>query len=155
MDNIVKTLLARLSTKRRVLKFLVIGGSLYLLSVFLLFVFREKMGFDETLANIYQTGITYVLQFVLNAVITWADRTASAFENLRRIARYIPIKIVLWFVNQVIFAFWLFFGLHYQIANALTVLTILVVNYFAFDRLIFIKERTLSKPEKSELISLG
>jgi putative flippase GtrA len=129
--------------KIRLIKFLTIGGSLYVLSAGLMFTFSEWFSLDETSANLYQTLITYVLQFILNACITWADRTVAFVENVKRVIKYVPIKVILWALNQVVFAFWMLFNVHYQLANAFTVLSILAINYLIFDRVIFtVKEET-------------
>ena len=88
-------------------------------------------------AYLSQTLITYTLQFVLNALITWRDREANSVENLKRVAKFIPSKFIVWTVNQGVFAFWSVLGVHYQVANALSVILIMGINYFLFDRLIF------------------
>ena len=124
-------------TTSRIVKFLCVGGSIYILSVFLLFIFSERLNLGALHANLIQTLITYTIQFVLSAVITWRDRKAGLIENLKRVARYIPTKVLIWSMNQVIYSFWIFLGVHYQIANAFTVLLIMSVNYLVFDRFIF------------------
>jgi len=126
-----------LGRNRRVTNFLLIGGSLYALSVMLMYVFSESLSMQANQAYLSQTLITYTLQFVLNALITWRDREANSVENLKRVAKFIPSKFIVWTVNQCVFAFWSVLGVHYQVANALSVILIMGINYFLFDRLIF------------------
>ena len=125
----------------RPLRFLLIGGSLYILSVVMLFFFMEKLGMKQQVAYLIQTIVTYIMQFGLNAVLTWGDRKAPFAENVRRVAKYIPVKILLWGTSQGVFAFWLLLGFHYQLANAVTVLLVMGINYFVFDRVIFVRKK--------------
>lgn len=134
--------------KSRVFKFLVIGGGLYILSVILMYLFEEKLHLGNTKAYEYQTIITYVLQFGLNAVFTWADRKVPLVQNLGRVLRYLPIKVILWGLSQLVFAFWSQFPWHYQVANMITVLTIMGVNYVVFDKLIFIGSKESTKRKR-------
>ena len=139
MSQIRLDLISWIESKKRVLKFLIIGGSLYLLSAGLLFQFQEILEIEDTLAYKYVTVITYTIQFILNAIFTWGDRGKSWKQNVWRIGKYVPIKFLIWYLNQHVNAFWVSLGFHNQIAHAISVILIMAVNYLVFDRLIFTK----------------
>lgn len=139
MEKTIRLLPAWVLANMRIIKFLSIGGSLYLLSALLLFLFKEKMKIEAAQAYLYVTLFTYTLQFVLNAVFTWSDRTVSKTDNVLRVLKFVPAKLVVWTINQGIYSLWLMLGIHYQIANAFTVLMVMAINYVVFDRLIFTK----------------
>jgi putative flippase GtrA len=126
--------------QKRKLKFLTIGFFLYLLNAGLQYLVKEKLNVDAGLTNVYVTLLLYVLQFILNAVYTWGDRAISFKQNLKRAGKYVPIKCCLWGINTALNLWLLSLGLHYQAANAIAVLGIMVINYFVFDRVIFTKK---------------
>lgn len=121
----------------KVFRFAIIGGSLYLLSAALLFIFEKKMHMPVNKAYMLQTVITYTLQFMFNALWTWADPDASMLDNIFKVARFIPAKIIIWYINQWVFKGWKYAIKSTQSANAITVLTIMVFNYILFDRFVF------------------
>lgn len=125
--------------KTQIAKFGLIGGSLYLLSSILLEIFKTELGLPNWKANLNQTLITYSLQFLLNGMFTWRDRNVNLLGNLIRIAKFIPVKIIVWGIHQFIFNGLLLIDLHHQIANALTVGIIMCANFVVFDKYIFTK----------------
>lgn len=84
-----------------------------------------------------QTLITYTLQFVFNAIWTWADPEANILDNIFKVARFIPAKVIIWYINQWVFKGWKYILKNTQISNAITVVTIMVFNYFVFDMFVF------------------
>lgn len=125
---------------RHQLLFLIFGGSLFLLNAGLQYIVKEKLFIEAGITNVIVTLFLYVLQFLLNAGITWGDRKATFRQNLKRAKRYIPIKVILWTINTGLDLWFLSLGMHYQVANALAVLLIMLVNYFVFDKVIFVSE---------------
>jgi len=121
----------------KVFRFAIIGGSLYVLSATLLFFFEKKMHMPVSKAYMWQTLITYTLQFAFNAIWTWGDPEATLLENAFKVIRFIPAKALIWYVNQWVFKGWKYVIKSTQIANAITVLTIMVANYFIFDMFVF------------------
>ncbi len=132
----------------RIGKFVLIGGSLFLLSDLMLHKMVGELDAPIEVAYPIITVILYVLQFALNAIFTWADRKANLAENLRRVAAYVPIKAGLWLCSQGAFIVWYWLGtstwnpmpFEHRIANALTTGTIMVLNYVAFDKVVFKKK---------------
>ncbi|NMB70287.1 GtrA family protein [candidate division WWE3 bacterium] len=139
MDTVMGLTTLLIRRHRRKLMFLAIGGTLYCLNAGLQYWLTERLLINPAWTNVYVTVFLYILQFVLNAIFTWGDRTATFVQNLKRVGKYIPIKIVVWGINTAVDLFLLSLGLHYQLANAIAVLMIMVVNYFVFDRIIFTK----------------
>lgn len=121
----------------KVFKFALIGGSLYVLSAILLFFFEKKLHVPVSKAYMVQTILTYTLQFIFNAIWTWADPDTTVIDNVLKVARFIPAKLVIWYINQWVFKGWNFIFKHTQGANFATVLTIMVANYFIFDMFVF------------------
>ena len=149
-------------SNKRVGKFLLVGVSLHMLSMGLLFYFNDIAFIAQKTSFLITTIVTYTLQFIINSLWTWRDRKATIGQNAIRIVKFVPIKIVIWALNQKVYEIWDFLtatyvyplvsfvpdpnaalfwerlGLTYQIPNALSVLTIMLVNYVIFDRLIFV-----------------
>jgi len=140
MSKVVKLYEQYVLPYRHQVYFVLFGGCLFLLNASLQFLVKEKLGVSAGITNIIVTIPMYILQFVLNAVYTWGDRSVAFKKNLIRAGKYVPIKIVLWSLNTGLNLMFLYIGLHYQIANALAVLAIMVINYFVFDKVIFTNE---------------
>lgn len=139
MDTVTAVTTSLFRRHRRKLMFLAIGGILYCLNAVLQYWLTEKLLISPGWTNVYVTVLLYILQFAFNAIFTWGDRTATFDQNVERVKKYIPIKIVVWGLNTAVDLFLLSLGLHYQLANAIAVLMIMMVNYFVFDRIIFTK----------------
>lgn len=118
---------------RRFLQFAVIGGSVFVFGAALLGVLVEHVRLPETTAYTLQLVISVLLTFYLSMHITWRDR-------LRRPAamwRFGWARIMAALLAWVLYAVMVKLGVHYQIANIISVAVTTLINYVVADKWVF------------------
>ncbi|HSH56113.1 MAG TPA: glycosyltransferase [Candidatus Limnocylindrales bacterium] len=126
--------------------FSMIGGSVFVFGMVLLYGLVELGGWAPTTANALQLVVTFWLNYVLNRNITWRHRSVSRMA----IYKFLASRAATTVVNYVLFA-WLItlsitlqlagntwqFSINYLLANILSLAAIMVLNYAVSDRWAF------------------
>tara|TARA_Y100000591_G_C21366041_1_gene466460 strand:- start:141 stop:548 length:408 start_codon:yes stop_codon:yes gene_type:complete len=126
--------------QQKILSFGVIGISLTILNLFLIYFFIEILNFNtyllENVANAIVIEIGVILSFLLNRHFTWsAKKNVDTFFNLIIKFHYaVGFTAIL---RVFIFAFLQFLGIKYLINTILCIILSASINFFLYDRKVF------------------
>ena len=126
--------------QQKILSFGVIGISLTILNLFLIYFFIEILNFNtyllENVANAIVIEIGVVLSFLLNRHFTWsAKKNVDTFFNL--IIKFHYAVGFTTILRVFIFAFLQFLGIKYLINTILCIILSASINFFLYDRKVF------------------
>lgn len=119
---------------KRLLAFGSIGGGVFVFGMALLYFLVSVMRLNETVAYVIQAVFSVLLSFFLNWKLTWADRRA---DLVRSVSRFVVMTAVTIPVNTVVFAVFVWAGLHYLIANITTIAIFTIIKYTVSHRWVF------------------
>lgn len=134
MKNFIK------ENKQKILSFGIIGISLAIINLFLIYFFIEILNFNtyflENLANAIVIEIGVILSFLLNRYFTWsAKKNVDTFFNLLLKFHYaVGFTAIL---RLFMFAFFQFLGIKYLINTILCIIFSASINFFLYDRKVF------------------
>lgn len=137
-------------------QFASIGGSVFLFGMAMLYVLVDVLKIQPLVANAWQLAVTFWLNYMLNRYITWRERAvtrqaAYRFVSSRAITTVINYFLFAWLIN-LSFAFSVLgqtvsFSVHYLVANVISLLAIMALNYEISDRWAF-AERKPKTPKR-------
>jgi len=128
------------------IQFAVIGGSVFGFGMGLLYMMVEMLGWPPLAANAIQLAITFWLNYFLNRKITWHERNVSRlaahkFLTSRAATTVLNYMLFAWLISQQ-YSFTIFgqavnFSISYLVANIITLVAVMVLNYIFSDRWAF------------------
>jgi cellulose synthase/poly-beta-1,6-N-acetylglucosamine synthase-like glycosyltransferase len=123
-----------------------IGGSVFALGMALLYGMVEILHVSPLFANAVQLIVTFWLNYVLNKKITWRERSinrtaAHKFLVSRGATTAINYFLFAWLISlHYAFTFYgqtFSFGINYLVANIITLIAVMALNYEISDRWAF------------------
>lgn len=149
----------RLSALRipRTVRFGAIGGGVFIFGNALLFGLVEVLKMAPITANGIQLAVTFLLNFMLNKRFTWGDRSLDRTAGLRFLISRSATTILnfflfAWLVNLsgtlTIAGYSFNLDIHYLVANVLSLMVIMALNFIASDKWVF-KDTAVKAPKNS------
>ena len=129
----------------RIGKFLVIGGSAALLTLLILYVLVDHLGFNtklgENVANLISMELGTIYNFFMMRAVTWQDIPKESGRNLFiQILKFHVALIMTTILRLALFALLQFLGVYYIINAAIGMLLAAALNFVAYDTMIFKKK---------------
>jgi len=133
--------------------FIVVGVAGYVLQTAVLWLLVGKMGLPVVPATLLATEAAVLHNFVWHVRWTWADRPAGPGAMVMRLLRFnlanggvslaggAALMALLVIVS----------GVHYLVANLVTVVACSVVNYLASDRWVFTRQGCLEEIDSNQI----
>lgn len=119
---------------KRLWQFALIGGGVFIIGQLLLVMFVELLLIMPLVANVIQLAITLVLSYLLNAAITWRDRSPTNGTKLR----FALSRILTALTAYLLFSMLVVFGnVHYLAANMIGTTVGMLANYILGDQWVF------------------
>jgi len=134
--HIIKLLLAP-SSGGRPLKFALVGGTVALLGIGILYMLVDVLSVEKNAAYFVQAVISLQINFVLNNQFTWADRRGQSRSLWNRWVRFHGARGLAFVLNQLLFALLTALGVHYLVACIFGIAVATGLNYFTSDRFVF------------------
>jgi putative flippase GtrA len=132
--NLKTKLKKKVLENQRFLKFAIVGGGVTFFGAALLYIL-VSLGVSPNIANFIQALCAIELNFFVNALWTWADRTQdSLFSKWKR---FHVTKVVTIILNQVLFSALFSLGIQYLLVYFMNVVIIMVVNYVLNEKFVF------------------
>lgn len=119
---------------RKFLLFSVIGLIVTLLGSVMMYLFVDILHIEEILAYFLQTVIALQANFNLNKLITWKDYKGKYWNEWVRFHGFRLITIV---GSQILFAIFVYIGMHYMIAYFINIALSTIVNFLTSDKYVF------------------
>jgi cellulose synthase/poly-beta-1,6-N-acetylglucosamine synthase-like glycosyltransferase/glycosyltransferase involved in cell wall biosynthesis len=133
-----------------------IGGSVFAIGMALLYLLVEVAGWSPLAANALQLAVTFWLNYFLNRRITWRERTISRLAA----HKFLVSRAATTVINYFLFA-WLIsvsfsltlagnaydISINYLVANVITLLAIMALNYEISDRWAFAEPKPKKRAE--------
>lgn len=136
------------------IKFGLIGGSVFAVGLGLLHFLVSTAGWPLLLANAVQLAVTFWLNYILNKKITWRERAisrmaATKFLISRAATTVLNFFMFAWLVslqyNLVLFGQTLELSINYILANIITLIAVMALNYEISDRWAFAEPKPKTK----------
>ncbi len=134
------------------MKYLV-NGTLVAISYFLLLMTMvELLGMKNVLmqniANAASSILSLFIAFFLHRNLTWRQKFLGAADSFSSLARFFMASATSTMIR--IFAFYMFSlaGVSYKINGLISILTIVVFNFFFYDKFVFLAKQQKVKSEK-------
>ncbi len=129
-----------LSRRKKFLKFFIIGVSLTIINLLLIYFFIEILKlntpFFENISNIMAIEIGIVLSFVLNRHFTWPEsKKKDSFLN--QIIRFHYVVGFSAIFRVFLFAVLQFFGINYLINTIICIMFSSIFNFIFYDKRVF------------------
>lgn len=124
------------STLRRATEFGVVGGAVSVFSFVQLWLYIDLLHVPYWVAYVIQTVVSIELNYWGNYLFAWRDRRSTIKLATSHITFW-GTRIVMVFVNLILFAVATAFGMNYLLAQVLIIGSNTVVNYFIGDKLVF------------------
>ena len=128
--------------KNKLLKFFIIGVSLTILNLLLIYFFIEVLLFNtrllENIANAITIEIGIILSFILNRNWTWRNVSYNSQKNI--FVQLLKFHTVVGFtaiLRIILFAFFQLFYLNYLLNTLLCIIIASVFNFILYDLKIF------------------
>ncbi|MDD4877105.1 MAG: GtrA family protein [Dehalococcoidales bacterium] len=123
-------------------KFLVVGGSAALLTLLILYVLVDHLGFNtklgENVANLIGMELGIIYNYFMMRAITWQDIPKEAGKNLFiQILKFHAALIMTTLLRLILFALLQFLNVYYIINAAIGILLVAALNFIAYDTMIF------------------
>ncbi len=140
--------------KKRVSKFLVTGtaGALINLAAMFLIVriFKMTSAIQSNIANLLSIEVSIWFSFIMNRNWTWSER--PLFSNLKLVKQFMVFHIAVG--ASVLFRAGLYpllqlTGMYYLVNSAIGIALGSIINYFFFDKLIFIGHNSTIEREET------
>jgi putative flippase GtrA len=146
--GVVQRLLSRVP--RRILGFSVVGGSVMMGGIILLFVLVHFLHVEEHLAYLIQAVTSIETNFFLNRFLNWKERDGHLAAQWLKFHSTSTITFPL---NQIIFALLTWIGVHYLLVTLIGAGIAAIVNYLANDRFVFHRQ-DITKRETAHVQSI-
>ena len=129
-----------LSRKKKLLKFILIGITLTIVNLLLIYFFVEILKlntvFLKNVSNVLAIEIGIILSFVLNRHFTWPEsKNNDTFSN--QIIRFHYVVGFSAIFRVVLFALLQFFGINYLINTLICIMLSSIVNFIFYDKRVF------------------
>ena len=129
-----------LSRKKKLLKFFLIGITLTIVNLLLIYFFVEILKlntvFLKNVSNVLAIEIGIILSFVLNRHFTWPEsKNNDTFSN--QIIRFHYVVGFSAIFRVVLFAVLQFFGINYLINTLICIMLSSIFNFFFYDKRVF------------------
>ena len=119
---------------RRIFGFSVVGGSVMLGGIILIFLLVHFLKVEQHLAYLIQAVVSIETNFFLNRFLNWKERDGNlAMQWLK----FHSTSAITFPLNQVLFAFMTWLGVQYLIVTVIGAGVAAIVNYLANDRFVF------------------
>jgi dolichol-phosphate mannosyltransferase len=127
---------------RRILKFILVGGSAAILNLVLMFLLVDKLGFNNTLlrniANILAVFISTIYAFTFHRSVTWGDLRENMVHNIQKqFSIFVTNGIIAILLRFLLFYVFDLLGMYYLINVSLGIALVGCVNYFINHNLTF------------------
>lgn len=136
-----------------------IGGSVFALGMGMLFAMVDLLHWSPLLANAIQLGITFWLNYILNRHVTWRERTMSRMAMHKFLVSRAATTVLNYFMfawliklhyDFTIYAQHIHLSVHYLVANVITLVAIMALNFEISDRWAFAEPKPEGKLSRSE-----
>jgi len=129
-----------LSRKKKLLKFFLIGITLTIVNLLLIYFFVEILKlntvFLKNVSNVLAIEIGIILSFVLNRHFTWPEsKNNDTFSN--QIIRFHYVVGFSAIFRVVLFAVLQFFGINYLINTLICIMLSSIFNFIFYDKRVF------------------
>ena len=129
-----------LSRKKKLLKFFLIGITLTIINLILIYFFVEILKlntvFLKNVSNVLAIEIGIILSFVLNRQFTWPEsKNNDTFSN--QIIRFHYVVGFSAVFRVVLFAVLQFFGINYLINTLICIMLSSIFNFIFYDKRVF------------------
>ncbi len=124
------------STLRRATEFGVVGGGVSVFSFVQLWLYIDLLHIPYWVAYVIQTVVSIELNYWGNYLFAWRDRR-STIKLSRSHITFWGTRIVMVFVNFILFAVATTCGVNYLLAQVMIIGSNMVINYFIGDKLVF------------------
>ena len=126
MDNLLNN--------RRILMFILVGGSVTILNLLLMFLFVDKLGFTNTLlknlANIFTVLISSIYAFSLHRLVTWGDlRENMVYKIPKQFSIFLTTGFLAILLRILLFYFFNLLGVYYLINVLIGITIVACVQY--------------------------
>jgi putative flippase GtrA/glycosyltransferase involved in cell wall biosynthesis len=121
---------------RRVMGFSLVGGSVMVGGILLLFILVQLLHVEPHFAYLVQAVLSIETNFFLNRFLNWKDRNGHL---LAQWIKFHSTSLVTFPLNQALFALLTWLGMHYLVITLLGAGVAAVVNYLSNDRFVFHK----------------
>ena len=140
----------RFLAPRRILGFSIVGGSVMIGGIVLLFVLVHFLRVEEHLAYLIQAITSIETNFFLNRFLNWKERDGHLAAQWLRFHSTSAITFPL---NQALFALLTWIGVQYLLVTLIGAGVAAVVNYFTNDHFVF-HRRDITKRETMRVQSV-
>jgi dolichol-phosphate mannosyltransferase len=121
---------------KRIMGFSLVGGSVMVGGMLLLFVLVQILHVEPHLAYLLQAILSIETNFFLNRFLNWKDRNGNL---LAQWIKFHSTSLVTFPLNQALFALLTWLGVHYLVITLLGAGVAAVINYLSNDRFVFHK----------------
>ncbi len=129
-----------LSRKKKLLKFILIGITLTIVNLLLIYFFVEILKlntpFLKNVSNVLAIEIGIVLSFVLNRHLTWPESKKND-TFLNQIIRFHYVVGFSAILRVVLFAIIQFLGINYLINTLICIMLSSIFNFIFYDKRVF------------------
>jgi len=127
----------------------ILNGALIALSQFTLMIFLvEVLKFDSifklNIANIISIELATIIAFFLHSLITWRQKFETFFDFIVKIVHFHIVNVMTITSRVLIFYLFANIGIGYKLNTTIGILLLIVMNYLAYDKLVF-KEKKYTK----------
>jgi len=136
------------STLRRATEFGVVGGAVSVFSFVQLWLYIDLFHIPYWVAYVIQTVVSIELNYWGNYLFAWRDRR-STIKLTKSHITFWGTRIIMVFVNFILFAVATAFGMNYLLAQVLIIGSNTVINYFIGDKLVF-KDATVPTTKETQ-----
>jgi putative flippase GtrA/GT2 family glycosyltransferase len=119
---------------RRILGFSLVGGSVMVGGIMLLFVLVHMLHIEQHIAYLIQAVASIETNFFLNRFMNWRERDGNLFAQW---IKFHSTSAVTFPLNQALFAVLTGLGINYLIVTVMGAGIAAIVNYIANDRFVF------------------
>ncbi|MDE2041033.1 MAG: GtrA family protein [Patescibacteria group bacterium] len=128
------------SAVQKFMKFAVSGGTAAVLSIVLLYIFTDWLGWWYLISSIIAFIISMVAHFILQKLWVFTHKETDGVHI--QLAKFLMLSLVNLGINSLfMYAAVSVLGLNYLVAQFIIRIVLAVMNYFVYERLIFITNR--------------
>lgn len=122
--------------KRRVLKYLISGGTAAAVNLLLLYFFTSILGIWYVISAVLAFSLAFIVSFVFQKFWTFEDHSTDGVHV--QAASYLLVALVNLCLNTLLIYFFVeFFGIHYLVAQIIASISIACESFFVYRRFIF------------------
>ncbi len=131
-------------TQDKRFRFLISGGSAFLINMLIMFAFFQLEWahaslFNKNISNVIVTELSMLCAFVIHNHFTWRQAASHQFAHsfLKRCVHFHLTSIFGLLIRFSSWALLVYWDTHVYVATVISVLLAALINYFCYDRLVF------------------